>query len=115
MVLVAYKPIKYRSICWPYCHRHALLPSWSERATLPGTEESMITTIEFITALFCQVDQTPPTHPLRQWSLKPTGFFRVVTFHIEWRGVMQCPPFVKDDRRALPNPNNICGVSRWGV
>ena len=21
--------------------------------------------------------QTPPTHPLRQWSLKPTGFFRV--------------------------------------
>ena len=21
--------------------------------------------------------QTPPTHPLRQWSLKPTGFFQV--------------------------------------
>src|SRR6266581_1666458 len=66
MVLVAYKPIKYRSICWPYCHRHALLPSWSERATLPGTEESMITTIEFITALFCQGDDhlaDLPKHP----------------------------------------------------
>src|SRR5438093_12882787 len=37
-----------------------------KRATLPGTEESMTTTIEFITALFCQVDDQLaglPKHP----------------------------------------------------
>src|SRR5438445_2191406 len=37
-----------------------------KRATLPGTEESMISTIEFITALFCQVDDQLagfPKHP----------------------------------------------------
>src|SRR2546428_13751105 len=35
-------------------------------ATLPGVEESMTTTIEFITALFCQVDDhlsAIPKHP----------------------------------------------------
>jgi len=38
-------------------------------------------TVEFITALFYEVDeqlvQTPPRHPLHQWELKPTGFPRV--------------------------------------
>jgi hypothetical protein len=37
-----------------------------KRATLPGAEESMTTTIEFITALFCQVDDQLsglPKHP----------------------------------------------------
>src|SRR5712691_6545837 len=37
-----------------------------KHATLPGTEESMTTTIEFITALFCQVDDQLaglPKHP----------------------------------------------------
>src|SRR5262249_53104687 len=37
-----------------------------KRATLPGMEESMTTTIEFITALFCQVDDQLaglPKHP----------------------------------------------------
>jgi len=37
-----------------------------KRETLPGTEESMTTTIEFITALFCQVDDQLaglPKHP----------------------------------------------------
>ena len=37
-----------------------------KRATLPGTEESMTTTIECITALFCQVDDQLaglPKHP----------------------------------------------------
>src|SRR5436853_7874799 len=32
------------------------LQAGRKRATLPGTEEFMTTTIEFITALFCQVD-----------------------------------------------------------
>src|SRR5712692_7438922 len=43
----------------------ALLHTGQERATLPGTEEPM-TTVDFITALFCQaVDQLPgiPKHP----------------------------------------------------
>src|SRR5437899_898598 len=31
------------------------LQAGQKRATLPGAEESMTTTIEFITALFCQV------------------------------------------------------------
>src|SRR4030095_10180085 len=66
MVLVSYKPIKDDSTCWSYCHGPALPPSWSQCATLPGTEESMTTTIEFITALFCQVDDHLaglPKHP----------------------------------------------------
>src|SRR5215510_11032933 len=33
-----------------------LLQAGRKRATLPGTEASMTTTIECITALFCQVD-----------------------------------------------------------
>src|SRR5258705_8369899 len=32
-------------------------------ATLPGTEESMTTTIDFITAFFCQVDDHLPAIP----------------------------------------------------
>jgi hypothetical protein len=33
-----------------------VLHAGRKRATLPGAEESMTTTIEFITAFFCQVD-----------------------------------------------------------
>src|SRR5215831_6685734 len=47
------------------------LQAGRKRATLPGTEESMTTTIEFITALFCQVDDQLaglPKHPeARLW------------------------------------------------
>src|SRR5437870_11090928 len=47
------------------------LQAGRKRATLPGTEESMTTTIEFITALFCQVDDHLaglPKHPdARLW------------------------------------------------
>ena len=42
------------------------LHAGSKCATLPGTEESMTTTIEFITALFYEVDEqmrTIPKHP----------------------------------------------------
>src|SRR5262249_1014180 len=42
------------------------LHAGSKCATLPGTEESMTTTVEFITALFCQVDEqigAIPKHP----------------------------------------------------
>src|SRR5947208_15120338 len=47
------------------------LQAGRKRATLPGAEESMTTTIEFITALFCQVDDQLaglPKHPAaRLW------------------------------------------------
>src|SRR5947208_2429634 len=42
------------------------LQAGRKRTTLPGTEESMTTTTEFITALFCQVDDQLaglPKHP----------------------------------------------------
>src|SRR4029434_3928566 len=42
------------------------LQAGRKRATLPGTEESMTTTIDLITALFCQVDDQLaglPKHP----------------------------------------------------
>src|SRR5436309_12067034 len=39
------------------------LQAGSTCATLPGTEESMTTTIDFITALFCQVDDHLPAIP----------------------------------------------------
>jgi hypothetical protein len=42
------------------------LQAGRKHATLPGAEESMTTTIEFITALFCQVDDQLaglPKHP----------------------------------------------------
>src|SRR5262245_6830510 len=42
------------------------LQAGHKRAPLPGAEESMTTTIEFITALFCQVDDQLaglPKHP----------------------------------------------------
>src|SRR5262245_55001873 len=43
-----------------------------ERATLPGMEEAM-TTVEFITALFCQVaDQLPDTPKHPQTNLWPS-------------------------------------------
>src|SRR5207245_11639796 len=47
------------------------LPASRTQSTLPGTKESMTTTIEFITALFCQVDDHLsglPKHPeARLW------------------------------------------------
>jgi hypothetical protein len=39
------------------------LQAGRKHVTLPGTEESMTTTIEFITALFCQVDDHLPAIP----------------------------------------------------
>ena len=57
------------------------LHAGQERATLPGTEELM-TTAEFITALFCQVaDQIPdiPKHP--QASLWPSEVVTLGLLH----------------------------------
>src|SRR6267142_1196111 len=71
MVLVAYKLFnEYRTIqtngmsFWA-CSRHTPLPCW-ERDILPLRGESRMTTVDFITALFCEVDEqlrAIPKHP----------------------------------------------------
>ena len=66
MVLVDYKPINTIVLAGLIVMAMHFLQAGSTCATLPGTEESMTTTIEFITALFCQVDDQLaglPKHP----------------------------------------------------
>src|SRR5260370_33049076 len=63
MVLVSYKlnkPIVLYGLIVMAMH---FLQAGRKHVTLPGTEESMTTTIEFITALFCQVDDHLPAIP----------------------------------------------------
>src|SRR5436853_6869505 len=71
MVLVAYKPINPIVLAGLLVMAMHFLHPGRKCATLPGTEESMTTTIEFITALFCQVDDHLaglPKHPeARLW------------------------------------------------
>src|SRR3989449_7381133 len=65
MVLVSYKPINTIVLASLIVMAMHFLQAERKRATLPGTEESM-TTIDFITALFCQVDDHlagRPKHP----------------------------------------------------
>src|ERR1043166_8730269 len=66
MVLVACKPMAPIVLVGLTVMAIHFLHAGRKRATLPGTEESMTTTIEFITALFCQVDDQVaglPKHP----------------------------------------------------
>src|SRR6267142_2774050 len=63
MVLVSYKPINTIVLTGLIAMFMHFLQAGSTCATLPGTEESMTTTIEFITALFCQVDDHLPAIP----------------------------------------------------
>jgi hypothetical protein len=71
MVLVSYKPINPIVLEGFIVIVMHFLQARSKRATLPGTEESMTTTIDCITAFFCQVDDHLsglPTHPeARLW------------------------------------------------
>src|SRR5438445_10474219 len=66
MVLVACRPMNpIVLVCLLVMARH-FVQAGQKRATLPGAEEAMTTTIEFITALFCQVDDQLadlPKHP----------------------------------------------------
>src|SRR5260370_41885731 len=59
MVLVSYKPMVVVGCLAVVMH---FLQAGRERETLPGTEEHM-TTMDFITALFCQVDDHLPDLP----------------------------------------------------
>jgi len=66
MVLVAYKLTKAIVLAGPIVIVMHFLHAGSTCAILPGTEESMTTTIEFITALFYEVDEqlrAIPKHP----------------------------------------------------
>src|SRR6266851_5784872 len=71
MVLVSYKPINPIVLAGLIVMVMHFLQAGRKCATLPGTEESMTTTIEFITAFFCQVDDHLsglPKHPeARLW------------------------------------------------
>src|SRR2546428_10391065 len=66
MVLVSYKPINPIVLASLIVIVMHFLHAGRKRATLPGTEESMTTTIDFITALFYEVDEQMgaiPKHP----------------------------------------------------
>src|SRR5215813_1409175 len=66
MVLVTYKPINVIVLAGLIVMVRHFLQAGRTCATLPGSEESMTTTIEFITALFYEVDEplgAIPTHP----------------------------------------------------
>ena len=66
MVLVSDKPINTIVLAGLIAMGMHFLQSDRTCATMPGMEESMPTTIDFITALFCQVDDqlsSLPTHP----------------------------------------------------
>src|SRR6266550_2055856 len=71
MVLVSYKPINPIVLASLIVIVMHFLQAGRKRATLPGTEESMTTTIDFITALFYEVDEQMraiPKHPeARLW------------------------------------------------
>ena len=56
MVLVSYKPINTIVLVGLIVMVRHFLQAGRKYATLPGTEESMTTTIEFITALFCPLN-----------------------------------------------------------
>src|SRR6266436_2771489 len=61
-----YKPINIIVLAGLLVMAMHFLQAGRKCATLPGAEESMTTTIEFITALFCQVDDHLaglPKHP----------------------------------------------------
>src|SRR5215510_2479684 len=66
MVLVSYKPIRILVLTGLLVVAMPFLHTGCKRATLRGTEESMTTTSEFITALFSEVDEqlrAIPKHP----------------------------------------------------
>ena len=66
MVLVSYKPINIIVLAGLIVMGIHFLQAGRKRATLPGAEESMTTTIECITTLFYEVDEqlrALPKHP----------------------------------------------------
>ena len=83
MVLVAYKPMNPIVLVGLLVMAIHFLQAGRKRATLPGAEESMTTTIEFITALFCQVDDQLAGLPFGQniRTCFPTGSYASTIAH----------------------------------
>jgi hypothetical protein len=87
------------------------LQAGQKRATLPGAEESMTTTIEFITALFCQVDDQLaglPKHP--EAYLWPSEVVTLGLLHA-LKGVGNRPFYrwlTRDYRPLFPPPLRAC-------
>ena len=79
MVLVVDKPTKMIGHEDPIAIVIRFLHAGRKRATLPGTEESLATTIEFSTAFFWQVDDQlaglphPPRRPSGPVRASPGG------------------------------------------
>src|SRR4029453_7464037 len=107
MVLVSYKLKTTIVLADLIVMLRHFLHTGQERATLPGTEESMSTTVEFITALFCQVaDQISgiPKHP--QASLWPSEVVTLGLLHA-LKGVGNRPFYrglPRDYRPFFPRP-----------
>src|SRR6266851_3940589 len=85
MVLVFYKPIVLIGCLAAVMH---FFQAGRERETLSCTEELMTTTDDFITALFCQVDDQMPSLPER------TRLFRLFRTHQDWTQVFLAAPTV---------------------
>src|SRR5215813_10309660 len=105
MVLVSYKLTTIIVLADLIVMLLHFLHTGQERVTLPGTEASMTTTTEFITALFCQVaDQLPdiPKHP--QASLWPSEVVTLGLLHA-LKGVGNRPFYrwlTRDSRPLFP-------------
>src|ERR1700755_1797689 len=102
MVLVAYKPINTLVLAGLLVMSMHFLQAGCKRATLRGTEEPMIT-VEFITALFYEVDEqlrTMPKHPeAHPW---PSEVVTVVLLHsLKSGGHRPFYPGLTRDYRAL--------------
>ena len=80
MVLVSYKPLIFVGCIAMIME---FLQAGKERKTLPCTEEHM-TTLDFITALFCQVDDHLPGLPKHPHAtLWPSEIVTLVQRHVE--------------------------------
>src|SRR5499427_8613571 len=103
MVLVSYKLTNIIVHTNPIVMVMHFLQAERKHTTLPGTEESMTTTTEFITALFCQVaDQLPdiPKHP--QASLWPSEVVTLGLLHaLKGVGNRPCSLWLTRDYRPL--------------
>src|SRR5437879_9248611 len=103
MVIMSYKPITSNELASRIVIVMHFLQAGRKRATLPGTEESMTTTIEFITALFYEVDEqlrAIPKHPeARLW---PSEVVTLGLLHaLKGRGNRPFYRWLTRDYRAL--------------
>jgi hypothetical protein len=122
MVLVSDKPISPIVLAGLIVMAMHFLHTGRKRATLPGAEESMTTTIDFITALFCQVDDHLsglPKHPeAHLWpsevvtlgllhALKGVGNRLLSLVDARLSGAVSPPPRAHPALSPLPDPSGL--------